>query len=64
MCFHFSGNEGLYIHPNVWHEGVFGIRGEQRFLDKQGAVHARISVDFAREFKCLLEVSLEQFKPS
>ena len=64
VCFHFSGHEGLYIHPNVWHEGALGIRGEQRFFDKQGAVHARISVDFAREFKCLLEVSLEQFNPA
>ncbi len=64
VCFHFSGQEGLYIHPNVWHEGALGIRGKQHFFDKQGAVHARISVDFAREFKCLLEVSLEQFNPA
>jgi hypothetical protein len=58
VCFWFSGNEGLYIHPNIWHEGVFAIRGQQRFLDRQGAVHARVSVDFAREFNCLLEVLL------
>ena len=64
VCFHFSGLEGLYIHPNVWHEGVFGMSGEQRFFDKQGAVHARISIEFAREFNCLLEVSLEQFNPA
>jgi hypothetical protein len=30
------------------------MRGTQRFFDKQG-VHARVSVDFAREFVCLLE---------
>ena len=64
VCFHFTGLEGLYIHPNIWHEGVFGISGKQRFFDKQGAVHARVSVDFAREFNCLLEVSLEQFNPA
>jgi hypothetical protein len=37
---------------------VFGARGTQRFFDKQGAVHARVSVDFAREFGCLLDVPL------
>ena len=29
-----------------------------RFFDKQGAVHARVSVDFAREFGCLLEAPI------
>jgi ureidoglycolate lyase/seryl-tRNA synthetase len=55
VCFRFDGRQGLYIHPNVWHEGVFALGGSQRFFDKQGAVHARVSVDFAREFGCLLE---------
>ena len=58
VCFRFNGRHGLYIHPNIWHEGVFGARGTQRFFDKQGAVHARVSVDFAREFGCLLDVPL------
>jgi hypothetical protein len=58
VCFSFDGSRGLYIHPNIWHEGVFTLRGSQRFLDVQGAVHARISVDFAREFGCLLQVSI------
>ena len=62
VCFHFSGEAGLYIHPNVWHEGVFAINGEHRFLDKQGAVHARVSVDFPKEFGCLLEVPLAELK--
>jgi len=57
VCFRFDGARGLYIHPNVWHEGVFALRGTQRFFDKQGAVHARVSIDFAREFGCLLEAS-------
>jgi hypothetical protein len=55
VCFRFSGRQGLYIHPNIWHEGVFTLTGSQRFFDRQGAVHARVSVDFAREFGCLLE---------
>jgi len=58
VCFRFSGDQGLYIHPNVWHEGVFAPSGTQRFFDKQGAVHARVSVEFAREFGCLLEAPL------
>ncbi len=58
VCFYFHGDRGLYIHPNVWHEGVFTCRGSQRFLDAQGAVHARVSVNFAAEFECLLEAPL------
>jgi len=58
VCFRFDGRQGLYIHPNIWHDGVFSVSGTQRFFDKQGAVHARVSVDFAREFGCLLEVTL------
>ena len=58
VCFRFDGRQGLYIHPNIWHEGAFGLRGTQRFLDRQGAVHARVSVEFAREFGCLLEAPL------
>ncbi len=60
VCFWFRGEQGLYIHPNVWHEGVFALRGEQRFLDRQGAVHARVSVDFAREFGGLLAISFNE----
>jgi hypothetical protein len=58
ICFLCNGHQGLYIHANIWHEGVFAISGKQRFLDRQGAVHARVSVDFAREFHCLLEIPL------
>ncbi|HEY0262168.1 MAG TPA: ureidoglycolate lyase [Chitinophagales bacterium] len=60
ICFLCDGTQGLYIHADIWHEGVFATSGSQRFLDRQGAVHARVSVDFAREFNCLLEISLNQ----
>jgi ureidoglycolate hydrolase len=60
VCFRFDGSRGLYIHPNVWHEGVFALSGSARFLDRQGAVHARVSVDFAREFGCLLEAPIDR----
>jgi hypothetical protein len=58
VAFRFDGTRGLYIHPGIWHEGVFAVAGSQRFFDQQGAVHARVSVDFPREFGCLLEISL------
>ena len=60
VCFWFDGSAGLYIHPNIWHDGVFATRGKQRFFDKQGAVHARVSIDFPREFECLLAASLQE----
>lgn len=60
VCFCFDGSCGLYIHPNVWHEGVFTRRDRQTFFDKQGAVHARVSVNFAEEFDCLLEMDLTE----
>lgn len=56
--FWFDGTHGLYMHPNVWHEGVFPCAPEGRYFDKQGRVHARVSVDFAAEFGVLLEVPL------
>ena len=58
VAFWFDGIEGCYIHPNVWHEGVFACSESQRFQDRQGRVHARVSVDFAREFDCLVEFNL------
>ena len=64
VCFQFTGNEGLYIHPNVWHDGALTALDQHCFFDKQGAVHARVSVEFPREFKCLLEVPLERINRS
>ena len=57
VAFRCDGTRGLYIHPGIWHEGVFPVR-PGRFFDRQGRVHARVSVDFAREFGCLLRVPL------
>lgn len=51
-AFWFEGTRGLYINPGVWHEAVFPINDKHRFFDKQGKVHARISVDFCKEFGC------------
>jgi hypothetical protein len=56
--FYCDGSFGVYIHPGIWHEGVFPVTDAGRFFDKQGKVHARISCDFAREFGCYLAVPL------
>ena len=50
-AFYFKGSQGLYIHPNIWHEGVFPTKGRATFKGKQGKVHARVSVDLLKEFK-------------
>ena len=49
---------GLYIHPNVWHSAVVPLDDQGQFLDRQGRVHARVSVDFAKEFGCYLAMPL------
>jgi ureidoglycolate lyase len=53
-----DGTRGLYIHPNVWHGAFVPHADEARFLDRQGRVHARVSVDFPKEFGCYLVVPL------
>ncbi|PHQ68699.1 MAG: ureidoglycolate hydrolase [Sneathiella sp.] len=58
ICFYCDGTRGVYIHPNIWHEGVFPIGDGGRFYDRQGKVHARVSVNFAEEFGTLLRAPL------
>jgi len=58
VAFYFGGDRGLYIHPGIWHEGVFPIAERASFDDRQGRVHARISCDFAEEFRTYLSVPL------
>ena len=58
VAFYVAGNQGLYIHPNVWHEGVFALAQKARFYDEQGKVHARVSCNIAREFGVFLAVPL------
>ncbi len=49
-AFYFDGTKGLYIHPNIWHEGVFPIEEKSSFMGRQGKVHARVSIDLKEEF--------------
>ncbi|ETI28325.1 hypothetical protein G647_00774 [Cladophialophora carrionii CBS 160.54] len=58
IAFRCDGGKGLYIHPNVWHGAVVPVDDHARLLDRQGRVHARISVDFAKEFGGYLSVPL------
>jgi ureidoglycolate lyase len=53
-----DGSRGLYIRPNVWHGAFVPHEDTARFLDRQGRVHARVSVDFPKEFGCYLAVPL------
>ena len=58
VCFRFDGSQGLYIHPDIWHEGVFGCAGTQRFFDKQGrCTPASRSISRASS-RCLLEAPI------
>jgi len=58
--FYCDGRKGLYIHPNIWHGAFVPLGDEARFLDRQGRVHARVSVDFPKEFGCYLAVPLRR----
>lgn len=58
VAFRCDGTSGLCIHPNVWHGAVLPLADEAQLLDRQGRVHARVSVDFAKEFGCYLAVPL------
>ena len=59
VAFRCDGGKGLYIHPGIWHGAVVPIDDHSRFVDRQGRVHARVSVDFAKEFGGYLSVSLK-----
>ena len=60
IAFWCDGSQGLYIHPGIWHEGIFPVEDEQGFLDRQGRVHARISCDIGEEFGVYLSVPLKR----
>jgi hypothetical protein len=58
VAFYCDGKKGLYIHPNIWHGAVVPLDDRAEFRDRQGRVHARVSVDFAKEFGCYLVIPL------
>ncbi len=60
ITFWCDGSRGLYIRPNVWHGAFVPLDDTSEFLDRQGRVHARVSVALAREFGCSLGVPLRR----
>lgn len=58
VSFWCDGSTGLYIHPNVWHGALVPLEDSAEFLDRQGRVHARVSIDFVKEFGCYLSVPM------
>jgi len=60
-AYYVPGGCGVYIHPGVWHNAVYTHpeTGTWRtFFNRQGKVHARVSVNWAEEFQCMLQVPL------
>jgi len=55
-----DGTCGLYVHPSVWHGPVIPLEDRVELLDRQGRVHARVSVDFPKEFGCYLAAPLRR----
>ena len=64
VTFFCEGSRGLYIHPNIWHGAVVPFDEHARFLDRQGRVHARVSVDFPKEFGCYLGSPMRRPEPA
>ena len=44
----------------MWHGAIVPVDDHAKFLDRQGRVHARVSVDFAKEFGCYLAVPMQR----
>jgi ureidoglycolate lyase len=59
VAFWCDGGAGLYIHPNIWHGAIVPLADHAEMLDRQARVHARVSVDFAKEFGCYLAMPLQ-----
>jgi len=58
VTFRVGDGLGVYIAPGVWHGPFIPLADEARFLDRQGRVHARVSVDFVKEFGLYLAAPL------
>ena len=58
VAFYCDGRSGLHIDPGVWHQPVFPCANAARFQNRQGRVHACVSIDFVRELGVYLEVPL------
>eukprot|EP00940_MAST-03C_sp_MAST-3C-sp2_P001385 g1385.t1 len=60
-AFYVPAGYGVYIHPGTWHNAVYthpSFGKDRTFFNRQGRVHARVSVNWADEFGTLLRVPL------
>jgi len=60
VAFYFDGSCGVHVDAGVWHEAPFPLTGASSFKDKQGAVHARVSCDFVKEFGVYCQIPLRE----
>ncbi len=58
VAFWFDGTRGVHIDPGVWHQPVFPIAERAVFDNRQGRVHACVSIDFVGELGVFIEVPL------
>jgi hypothetical protein len=58
VAFRFDGTRGVHVHPGIWHQPVFPVEARARFRNRQGRVHACVSIDFVGEFGVYVEVPL------
>ena len=58
VTFYCGGSFGVCIHAGIWREAITPLAPLARFYDKQSAVHARVSVDFPKEFGILPSIPL------
>jgi ureidoglycolate hydrolase len=56
VAFYCDGSFGVCRNAGIWHEAIIPLSPLARFYDKQGAVHARVSADFPKEFGVLLAI--------
>ncbi len=58
VAFWFDGTRGIHIDPGVWHQPVFPVAERAVFDNRQGRVHACVSIDFVGELGVYVEVPL------
>lgn len=58
IAFWFDGTRGVHVDPGVWHQPVFPDVARAVFDNRQGRVHACVSVDFIGECGVFIEVPL------
>lgn len=58
IAFKFNGTCGFQIFPNVWHQPAYPLCTKATFNNKQGSVHACVSVDTLNEFNTILCIKI------